>query len=149
MTPLAIRFHKKYCVDPLTGCWVWSASLRGKGYGQIYVHEVGCARPAHQVSWDIHNPDQPRGRLFVLHTCDNTRCVNPEHLFLGTNEDNMRDARDKGRIKGFTVSPLCRRGLHVLSAANVYVHTHRNGRIQRTCKRCHEWNTAVRRGKTG
>jgi len=147
MKPLLDRLYDKRRVDPVTGCWNWTASLGGNGYGQIYVYALRRPKPAHQISWDLHNPDKPRGRLFVLHRCDNKLCVNPDHLFLGTNQDNMIDARDKGRLRGFSVQAMCRRGLHVFSEDNVYVHTHKNGRVQRTCKPCHERNTAVRRGK--
>jgi hypothetical protein len=79
------------------GCWLWTASRHPKGYGLLSFGN----RPAraHRVAWQLTNGDIPPG-LFVCHRCDNPPCCNPEHLFLGTNTDNMRDASQKGRLSG-------------------------------------------------
>ncbi len=79
-------------------CWLWLASLRGRGYGQFggpLCH--GAHGAAHRISWLIHFGPIPDG-LFVLHHCDNPRCVNPSHLFLGTHQDNMADRDAKNRV---------------------------------------------------
>jgi hypothetical protein len=87
------RFDEK--VDRSGDCWVWLGSLV-KGYGQLMVKR----RPirAHRVSWELSNGAIPAG-AHVLHHCDNRRCVNPAHLFLGSNLDNIADCKAKGRAK--------------------------------------------------
>lgn len=74
-------------------CWEWKASTRRGGYGQF---TSGTQRVAHRFSWELHNGKIPSG-LIVCHKCDNPKCVNPNHLFLGTYKDNMSDKTAKGR----------------------------------------------------
>jgi hypothetical protein len=74
------------------GCWLWLGSLHTNGYGLVGLHY------AHRLSWLIHRGPIP-GRLHVLHRCDTRCCANPEHLFLGTQADNMRDMARKGRSR--------------------------------------------------
>ena len=76
------------------GCWEWIGTITNEGYGVFGVE--GGFSSAHRFSWKIHYGDIPDG-LLVLHKCDNRKCVNPEHLFLGTHQDNMRDKIAKGR----------------------------------------------------
>lgn len=81
------------------GCWVWTASRFKNGYGQCRYQDQS---KAHRVSWLIHRGVIPKG-VCVLHRCDNRPCVNPQHLFLGSQKDNMRDMILKGRddkVKG-------------------------------------------------
>lgn len=88
------RFHSSY--RKTRGCWVWTGSLvkdRG-GYGRF--HANGKSYRAHRLSWQLHHGRWP-GNLFVCHKCDNPRCVRPDHLFLGTTDDNMADMVSKGR----------------------------------------------------
>ena len=91
------RFWAK--VDKTESCWLWRASLSQDGYGQFKLH--GTMRRSHRVAWELVYGVVPNG-LFVLHSCDNPPCVNPGHLFLGTNTDNMRDCAAKGRHKSRT-----------------------------------------------
>ncbi len=95
---LAERFEAKVNRRPGYGpngsCHPWSGARTGGGYGHI--HESGKKVKAHRVAWALANGPIPAG-LRVLHRCDNPRCVNVEHLFLGTQADNMADMIAKGR----------------------------------------------------
>lgn len=76
------------------GCWLWAASIRPNGYGQI--NHRGRITLAHRVAYTLLVGPIPPG-MWVLHRCDVRACVNPEHLYLGTHEDNMRDMVARGR----------------------------------------------------
>jgi hypothetical protein len=92
---LRVRFEAKYIPEPNSGCWLWTAACNQAGYGEI---SVGAERHgAHRISWELHRGKIPE-RMYVLHRCDNPSCVNPEHLFLGTQSDNAIDYWAKGRM---------------------------------------------------
>ena len=90
------RFWSK--VDQSGDCWEWRASKR-RGYGQFRYD--GHYQLAHRVAWQLENGPIPTDDSYhgmcVLHSCDNRSCVNPEHLFLGSANDNMQDKVSKGR----------------------------------------------------
>lgn len=90
-------------LDHATGCWEWQGLVDQKGYGLLSTkRRWPFERRAHRHSYETFAGPIPAG-LFVLHRCDNPRCCNPEHLFLGTNADNMRDRSDKQRqLRGET-----------------------------------------------
>lgn len=75
------------------GCWNWTGCKNAHGYGRVGLQ--GKVILAHRVSYELHYGLV--GNNCVLHRCDNTSCVNPEHLFLGTQADNMKDMSRKGR----------------------------------------------------
>jgi len=95
MTPEQ-RFWSK--VDRSGQCWIWTGGcFAGKGYGRMHVRlPVRHSVSTHRFSWELHFGPIPPG-LFVCHHCDNPPCVRPDHLFLGTSTDNMRDMIVKGR----------------------------------------------------
>ena len=86
------RFWSK--VKKTDTCWNWIASCNQSGYGRIGIS--GKLITAHRYSWEIQNGKIPKGKL-VLHKCDNSKCVNPDHLFIGTDKDNMDDMNKKHR----------------------------------------------------
>lgn len=86
------RFKEK--INFTNSCWLWTAGKYGKGYGSYTLD--GKNQSAHRVSWKFVYGEIPEG-LCVLHKCDTPSCVNPDHLFLGTNQDNMDDKVSKGR----------------------------------------------------
>jgi hypothetical protein len=98
--PLSERFWEKVDVRGPDECWPWKAATNGHGYGTIGT-KLGTSL-APRVCWILVNGPIPPGEGYhgtcVLHRCDNPPCVNPAHLFLGTNDDNMRDKAEKGRV---------------------------------------------------
>lgn len=91
--PVADRFWEK--VTKGDGCWEWQGARIPHGYGNMTVPDHGHDY-AHRISWQLHNGEIPAG-LWVLHHCDNPPCVRPDHLFLGTAQDNVDDSIRKGR----------------------------------------------------
>jgi hypothetical protein len=82
--------------DPNSGCWIWLKARRWNGYGVIrHQHKVWSA---HRLVYEIANGASVPPNIDVCHKCDVPSCVNPDHLFVGTRGDNMRDCAKKGRI---------------------------------------------------
>lgn len=81
---------------PFAGCWIWTGACGGDGYGNTTVD--GKQIGAHRLSWTAFRGPIPAG-IHVLHHCDISSCVNPDHLWLGTHADNMADRSRKGRAR--------------------------------------------------
>jgi len=100
-TDIKKRFWAK--VAKSDDCWNWIASLDSNGYGQFVAEENGKIKHyrAHRFSWILHFGEIPKGNGYhgtcVLHKCDNPKCIRPDHLFLGSNSDNIKDMMLKGR----------------------------------------------------
>jgi hypothetical protein len=80
------------------GCWLWQGAQHRQKYGRVGF-KGNRAAYTHRVAWELTHGPIPDG-MHVLHKCDNPQCVRPEHLFLGTHRDNMRDMANKGRAPG-------------------------------------------------
>lgn len=131
---LYLRFYAS--VEQTPSCWHWRGGKYRNGYGKISAR--GACRLAHRVSYELHRGVIPQG-LQVLHACDNRRCVNPAHLFLGTQSDNLRDCVAKGRWVTHARKGHCKRG-HLLDDNNAYWSPDRTKRRCRTCDRLNRAN---------
>lgn len=117
--------------EPNSGCWLWLGNVC-KGYGRV--HYNGRRQAAHRVSYELtYGP--PGEHFFVCHRCDNTHCVNPQHLFLGTQKDNMQDWARKGKNVLANDPSLWSGGVHMKRpeyrqlAANRQIRRFQNGTI--------------------
>lgn len=94
------RFNQHWIPEPNSGCWLWLAGAGKRRYGRFKLGKLpngkSVTRFAHRVSWQIHRGEIPKG-IQVCHKCDVPECVNPDHLFLGTQKDNARDMARKRR----------------------------------------------------
>lgn len=106
---ITARFFEK--VNKTETCWTWTGPTNGKGYGLIEIE--GKKILTHRWSYEHHKGQIPDG-LLVCHECDNPPCVNPSHLWVGTQKDNVRDAIDKGRFNanGWDIGTLRRDSTH-------------------------------------
>lgn len=126
--PLDQRFWAM--VEKTETCWLWLGGAID-GYGTIT--EEGRTVRAHRVSYKLHVGPIPTG-LFVLHHCDVPSCVNPDHLFLGTHSDNMKDRQMKGRAHNWCAAKtLCPTG-HPYDVPNTIYRSNGN-RLCRACNR--------------
>jgi hypothetical protein len=93
-----LLFWDKVDIQSEDECWEWQASKDKYGYG--YFSNGDKTVKSHRFSWELHHKKKIPNKLWVLHSCDNSSCVNPNHLFLGTHQDNVTDCYNKGRSRG-------------------------------------------------
>jgi len=130
--PLTQSFSERVHVS--SGCWEWTGVRSGSGYGRIQTRgrSKGAFVRAHRLSWEMHCGPIPDG-FMVLHSCDNRGCVNPDHLFLGTQSDNMRDMSAKGRASRYRAHAThCHRG-HEFTPENTLMRADGKWRSCRAC----------------
>jgi hypothetical protein len=110
-------------------CWIWTGHKNHKGYGVLWDSKSKKLKRTHRLSFETFN-GKIKDKLHVLHRCDNPSCINPLHLFLGTNSDNQKDAVKKGR-HWHSNKKYCAKG-HPYSGNNLYLR--KQG--YRECKVC-------------
>jgi hypothetical protein len=100
-TPSHVLFWRNVVVNQPNDCWGWNGSVSSTGYAKFTFRngpkQKSITVSAHRFSWEIHNGPISPG-LCICHTCDNRTCANPNHLFLGSYSDNIKDAIKKGRM---------------------------------------------------
>lgn len=126
------RFMNK--VEKTDSCWLWTAGTNQKDYGHFSVTINGYQKHyrAHRFIYEYINGIIPEG-LFVCHSCDTPRCVNPSHLWLGTASDNAVDSVNKKR-HGMTKKTHCPKG-HKYTMDNIYTRANR-ANYTRECRKC-------------
>lgn len=120
-----------FTIDEVTGCWNWALSKSG-GYGMMMYlgQQMNISR---LVAHLYHGLDYRQSKIQALHSCDNPACINPKHIFLGTQLDNVRDCISKGRTASQRRGNVCLKG-HSLEGGNCRIDG-RGDRYCRTCKR--------------
>ena len=108
-----------------SGCWLWTASKVTSGYGKFRYN--GKQVMAHRASYMMHNNCEIPKDIMVCHKCDVPACVNPDHLFLGTNRDNRLDSINKGRVSRFGPIPGTVGGVKGVTYRHPSIYSYRKG----------------------
>ena len=130
--PLAEFIESRIERIPFSGCWLWTGAVVKDGYGQVSIG--GTFKRAHRVVFEMLGGAIPAG-AYLLHRCDVPACVNPAHLYVGTQKRNVADCIERGRFRSGVHNAAkthCKRG-HELNEAN----TGHHATGHRFCKACH------------
>lgn len=123
-TPV-LEFFKNINYEPNTGCWIWGGAMGKTGYGTM-IYNFKATR-AHRIAYQIYKGLITDPKMNVLHKCDVRCCVNPDHLFLGTQLENMKDRNVKGRTaKGSNASNAKLTEIGVIVIREASKNGHRN-----------------------
>ena len=135
------RFWAKVQKKSENECWDWQGAKNSKGYGQFFTG--GSSKSVHRLSYQLHNLAIPDG-LIICHRCNNRSCVNPAHLYAGTNFDNMKQASEEKRLHSQSKTH-CKNGHEFTPENTVYrKQGKKEGRapdsVYRYCRACgKEW----------
>ncbi len=130
-------------VERTDGCWLWTGGLSDKGYGVH--HKDGRKIGAHRYSYELHKG--PLGKAHALHSCDNPKCVNPDHLRPGTHQDNMQDAKERRRFNPRRGSASNKARLTERQVADILVSSESGAEIARQLGVSRSTIYAVRNGQ--
>lgn len=120
---------------PESGCWIWMGTTTQKGYGRLMINYKTIR--AHRLAYEVFKGPIPEN-ILVCHQCDIPTCINPNHLFLGTSNDNIQDIIIKRRW--FNSNKIhCKRGHNIMDENNIYRRP--NNPIWRFCKQCRRERT--------
>lgn len=110
MKPWIDTFNELHIPEPMSGCWLWIGAADNHGYGHMgrLINNKAVCILAHRFSWEHHYGQLIPVGMCVLHKCDVPACVNPYHLFLGTQQDNMDDCKKKGRGTSGVTNSHCK-----------------------------------------
>lgn len=95
------RFFDKVEIQKMNkkGCWIWTGSISKNGYGRIQAGNSRGVQYAHRISWELYYDEGIPEDMVIGHHCDTPSCVNPKHLFIGNQKDNLQDAFEKNRLE--------------------------------------------------